>query len=249
MEAFIQVGLQIILLICIIYIMFFKDYIKRKGSNLADKQDIANITQKVELVKNEFTRENEFLKANLQFIISNQLQQSNEERNAIINFFDNFSRWLNVGLLDTRVTDYNRNNIDNLIQKDRDLNDFYTQTNVAQNRISLLVDNSEIVKLSRELIAGALKFNHWTQNHLMELRFNLESDKRGAERFLGLMKIRPIPDEAYNIAQEEKKLQADKKAICDDYYKNKIQEYQNVLNISTKFTDVIKVYLKKIQEN
>lgn len=249
METLIHIGIDVILFGCMTYLMFFKDYIKKKGSNLADKQDIADITEQIELVKKEFTQENEFLKANLQFIINNQLQQSNEERNAIINFFDNYSKWLNVGLLDTKVTEYHRNNIDDLIQKDRELNDLYTQTNVAQNRISLLVDNQEIVKLSNELIAQTLKFNHWTQKQLLDLRFNLESDKRGLDMFLELIKIKPVPAEAHTIAQEEKELQAKRKEICDNYYKNKIEEYQKVLAISKKFTDLVKTYLNKIRGN
>jgi hypothetical protein len=245
----IHLGIDIILFGCIIYLMFFKEYIKKKGSNLADKQDIEGITEQIELVKKEFTQENEFLKANLQFIINNQLQQSNEERNAIINFFDNFSMWLNVGLLDTKVNEYHRNNIDDLIQKDRDLNNYYTQTNVAQNRISLLVDNQEIVLLSNDLISATLKFNHWTQKQLFDLRYNLESDKKGLELFLELIKIKPMPAEATNIALEEKELKAKRKEICDNYYKNKISEYQNVLNVSTKFTAMVKAYLNKMREN
>lgn len=249
METIIHIGLDFILLGCIVYLMFFKDYIKKKGSNLADKQDIAEITKQIELVKKEFIQENEFLKANLQFIINNQLQQSNEERNAIINFFDNFSKWLNVGLLDLKFNAYQRNNIEDLIQKDRDLNGYYTQTNVSQNRISLLVDNHEIVKLSHELISETLKFNHWTQQQLLELRFNLESDKRGMDMFLELIKIKPIPTEAHDIANKEKELNVKRKEICDNYYKMKLDEYQKVLAISNKFTSVVKEYLNKIKRH
>jgi len=248
MESIIQIGVDIILFLCLIYLMFFKEYIKKKGSNLADKQDIADITKQIELVKREFTQENEILKANLQFVINNQLQQSNEERNAIINFFDGFSKWMNVGLLDTKLNTYNRNNIVDLIQKDRDLNDYYTQTNVAQNRISLLVEDEKIIKLSHELISETLRFNHWTQKILLELRLNLEDEKRGFEMFLELIKIKPIPPEALKVAQEEKEFHAKTKEICDEYYKNNIEEYKKVLTVSTKFTETVKLYLNKLRE-
>jgi hypothetical protein len=248
MESIIQIGVDIILFVCLLYLMFFKEYIKKKGGNLADKQDIADITKHIELVKKEFTQENEILKANLQFVINNQLQQSNEERNAIINFFDYFGKWINVGLLNTKVNEYNRNNIDDLIQKDRDLNDFYTQTNVAQNRISLLVEDEKIVKLSHELISETLRFNQWTQKILLELRLNLEGERRGFEMFLELIKIKPMPVEALKIAKEEKEFHAKRKEICDEYYKNNIEEYKKVIRFSTKFTETVKMYLNKLRE-
>jgi biopolymer transport protein ExbB/TolQ len=77
---------QVAIFLCILYLMFIKEFVKKKGANLADKQDIEDITEKIEQVKNQFTQENEHLKANLQFLINNQLQNSNEERNAIMMF-------------------------------------------------------------------------------------------------------------------------------------------------------------------
>lgn len=245
MNDTVYILLQLGLYACMAYLIFFKEYIKRKGTNLADKQDIEEITKKIELVKRQFTEENEFLKSNLQFIISNQLQYTNEERNAIINFFDYHSKWLNLGLQDLNFYDYQRNNIDDLIQKDRQLDDFFTQTNIAQNRVSLLVDNGELIIQSNNLIIKTLEYNHWVKKLLLQLRLNLEEDKDQLDKFLKLLQIKPLPQEAQLISQRQKELRTERKAITDAYYADKVNKYKEVIFISGQFTQLVKGYLKK----
>lgn len=236
---------QAVIFGCMAYLIFFKEYAKRKGSNLADKQDIEEITQKIEQVKNQFTQETEFLKSNLQFIITNQLQYTNEERNAIINFFDCHSKWLNLGLQDLTFNGYLKNNIDDLIQKDRQLDDLFTQTNIAQNRISLLVDNGQLVLLSHQLIIKTLEYNHWTKNLLFKLRLNLEEDKRELDRFLKLLEIKPLPPETRQIAERQQELLKERKLLNETYYADKVSKYKEVVLISENFSELVKAYLKK----
>jgi hypothetical protein len=228
-------------------INFLMDFAKKKGSNLADKQDVAFLTREIEGVKNGFTADNEHLKANLQMVINNQLQHSNEERNAIISFYENYSKWLNIGLLDFVPTGYNRNKIDDLIEKSRSLNDYHRQTNIAQSRVYLLVDNQKIINLSNELVMEMLKFNHWTQNIILNLQLNLESDKTRFEMFMILSKMKPLPAEALEIASEEKELLAKKKQICDGYYHGISIEFDKVLKIQSQFAVEIKAYLSKLK--
>lgn len=244
-DTFYILASQVVLYGCMIYLIFFKEYIKRKGSNLADKEDIEGITQKIEQVKNQFTQENEFLKSNLQFIITNQLQNTNEERNAIIKFSDSHSIWLNVGLQDVIFNGYQNNNIEELIQKNKQLDDFFTQTNVAQNRISLLVDNNEIIQVSNQLIIKTLEYNHWTKNLLSRLRFNIEENKSNLDHFLELYKIKPTPPEIQKIVERQKELKEERKQLNDSFYTDKINKYKEVLEVSSAFSRLVKAYLKK----
>lgn len=243
----INICLNVILFVCMAYLMFFKDYIKKKGSNLADKQDIAAITHQIEIVKKEFTHENERLKANLQFFINIQLQQSNEERNAIITFYDYYSQWLNVGLLDIKFNQFNSNNIEDVYKKYKELNDFYTQTRISQNKISLLVNNIDIVNSSHKMIMEALKFNHWTQQQqLLALRMNLEENKRLNDRFQELIKLNPIPSEARDIAKKDEILTSKREEIFKYYYSDSIVEYKKIIKISNIFTEMVKTYLNNL---
>ena len=165
---------QVVTFLFMLFLLGSREYSKKKGANLADKEDMAAITNKIEEVKNQFTKENEFLKANLQFVINNQLQTSNEGRNAIISFYDSYSKWINVGLVDLKLSDYDRNNIDAIIQKRRQLDNFYIEANLTQSRVGLLIDNGELVVLSHALMISTLEFSQWSQMLLLKLEHNLE---------------------------------------------------------------------------
>lgn len=247
MENLPHIILNFVILVGMAYLIFFKDYLKKKGSNLADKEDISELTKQIETVKSKFLKENEYLKAELQLIISNQLQQSNEERNAITFFFDEWSKWTNIGLLDIPFNEYNRVGIDKLIEKKRQLNEFYVQTSIAQSRITLLVVDEELITLSHKLVSETLSFTHWIQSFLLELQFNLEKDKRGFDMFMILKDIKPLPLEARELEREEQELIEARKKLSSDYYGTKIDEFKKVMVIKHQFTDRVKSYLTKIQ--
>ena len=63
---YIQIALEIILLILFLYFILAKSYFSEKGKNLATKKDIGKITQEIEIVKKEISirtqAESEFIK-------------------------------------------------------------------------------------------------------------------------------------------------------------------------------------------
>ena len=75
-------------------------YFNEKGKNLATKEDISDLTQLVETVKYNFTKETEHLKSNLQFLTNIHGSLIVEERNAIVDLNEKYFSWLNL-LLDT----------------------------------------------------------------------------------------------------------------------------------------------------
>lgn len=242
-----QIILTTINLLLLAWLTFFKSYFDKKGSNLADKQDIAEITQKIEGVKQEFSDKNELLKANLQHIISNQIQHSNEQRNAIIGFYDSFSKWVNVGLMSTKIADYSSLNVDELIAKERSLDQFFTETSITQGRISLLVENPEIITVSLNLVGETLKFNHWLQPVLRELRDNLQKEKFRRQLFSDLIKIKPLPVEAAGIAKETEQLAEERQAIYAKFYSGLNVEFGKILKASSPFILSVKKYLIELK--
>ena len=73
----IQIIIEIIIVIIGLYLAFFKAYFKEKGKNLATKEDITEITQKIETVKNE-----------IYFNTQSKLSLTTEERNALVNYYE-----------------------------------------------------------------------------------------------------------------------------------------------------------------
>ncbi|MBE7689053.1 hypothetical protein F6A46_12560 [Tenacibaculum finnmarkense genomovar ulcerans] len=67
-ETQIQILVEIIILLSTLYLIFFKNYFKKKGENLATKEDIGDITQKVESVKIEYQKNLEEIKSQLNIV-------------------------------------------------------------------------------------------------------------------------------------------------------------------------------------
>jgi hypothetical protein len=86
LEVF-QIILEVILILLALYLAFFKSYFQEKGKNLATKEDIGEVTQEIESVKNKF-----------QFYTQSRLSLKSEERNALIELHKNYSYWLHFSM-------------------------------------------------------------------------------------------------------------------------------------------------------
>lgn len=227
------------------YVIYAKEYLKGKGANLAKKEDIGNITREIERVKDEFTLKNNLLNVQLQHIINNQIEHSNEERNSIIKFYECYSKWINSGLLDIEVFKYRRNNVDELTEKKRSLDVLYYEARMTQDKIGLLVEDSTVNKLSLALVSETLKFNHVIIPKLLSLESNLQADKLNSDLFIAIIQTKPIPADAKILAEREKELQKERDVITQDILKAKSDEYSRLLPSIYGFTACVKDYLKK----
>lgn len=88
-------------------------FFKKKFENLADKDDIADITREVESVKKEFNEDLEKLKVNLDILKSNKIALINEKKKVIYEFWihlDNYEGKLDYYLSANVKTDTDRVN-------------------------------------------------------------------------------------------------------------------------------------------
>jgi len=69
-----QLIIEILLFLIGLYLAFFKSYFGEKGKNLATKEDISEITEKIENIKNSYAHSLEKAKSELQ--IKSALQQT-----------------------------------------------------------------------------------------------------------------------------------------------------------------------------
>lgn len=83
---------NLVVLILIAIGVFFRDYIlsyaKKKGENLATKEDIAGITQQIETVTSDYKMNIEKLRASLQVVTSHVATVRDYQREAMIDFYD-----------------------------------------------------------------------------------------------------------------------------------------------------------------
>ena len=94
-----QILIDIFLIILTLYIAFGKSYFVEKGKNLATKQDIGEITQEIETIKNEtiylVQRKNDFQKESkniaLSFndVVSTFIEYSSDIMKCLVNNYNN----------------------------------------------------------------------------------------------------------------------------------------------------------------
>jgi len=239
----IRLIIEIILLLIVFYLAFLKSYFKEKGKQLAIKEDIEEITVKVESIKSDFQRENDDLKAKIQHLLTIQETHRNEERNVIIDFYRKYNDWL-YSLLEIPYATYNRGNIPDISNVRIQINKYYRITNVAQAMINLLIKDDEIIKKSNELIINILQFKDWINIRLLKLQQNLEGHDSLTNQFLKLIKdFDKNRDVAAKLAGNEKELIKKRKYLKDEYYDNITNEYSKILPTNNKFSELVKDYL------
>lgn len=143
---------SIVTCLFIAYSIFFKSYFNEKGKNLATKQDISEITLKIETIKNE-----------LGYVNQSKFNLKIEERKALIECYEKYSVWLNDSLHTYLGGIYIENSI-KLDELENKLNKSQTEFELARAKMELLVDNEEVTALSFDLKIKTLELQHLTNN-------------------------------------------------------------------------------------
>lgn len=80
----IQIILEVSIFLLGLYIAFFKSYLQEKGKNLATKEDIEDITEKIETVKSQ-----------VGLITHKKINIASEKHKTLLDFNGSYSSWLN----------------------------------------------------------------------------------------------------------------------------------------------------------
>jgi len=222
-----------------------KSYLTEKGKSAALKEDIADLTLEVEKIKSDFNKEQEILKTELQRVLTNELSYQHEVREALISFHSIVSEWI-YSILEIEFGNYNKSNVDSLIEVRKRIASFYAKAGIAKSKIELLVEDKELVNLAREYYQKILAFHHWTGTEFLLLQQNCESQNSLTERFLIVIKdFENNQDLAKEMAKDEEKLRGKEKELFDNYYANRNDEYGKILPSELEYEKRVKEYLKK----
>lgn len=242
---YLQYFLLFINLIATFYLIFFKDYLKKKGSNLADKEDISEITEKIELVKNIFTKESEILKKDLHVVANKEIRNFNEERNAILNFFAAQTSWIESGIIHLNILEYNRENIINLTNKIQELRSSYAQCSTMLSHLVLMVNSTKLVNDAGALVLSSLEFSQWNHNILRKLEVCLNTNKRFFDSFhIEFEKFKTSQLSEY-FAKKEEESRNEMHELRNLYLKEINQKYQSTLKLKAEFTQTVKEYFNE----
>ena len=210
-QTYILLISQIILFIIGLFIILFKSYFKKKGENIATKEDIGLITNEIEIIKNEISFKNQ---KQIDFFI--------ERKKNLINFYDNYFLWTNrsINIIDYIISHANDKKI---------LRELITELKSDQNkvftyftRIFLYDVNTEFTKALNEI------YNETIKSHNLTLKFLLELENLSIkyERFIE-KKITSSFEEDHLIKELE------------ELKKNRELELENYLNSSIKLNKIL----------
>lgn len=154
----IDIAFEILILLLLLHMTFFKSYFTEKGKNLATKEDVQEITSLVETVKSQ-----------LQFSLQGKLSLRAEEHQTIVDYFAKYSMWLST-IMNINTAGITKDNFSQLAGIRSRLRSFEQDFELASGKMELFVENVEIHAQHAELFIETLKL----QNHADEMTFELE---------------------------------------------------------------------------
>ena len=233
----IQIGLQIIGLLILLYLALIKSYFQEKGKNLATSEDIEGLTSKVETVKQQFIEKNATLKAKLDLLTNIQISHKNEERLAIINFHTSIKKWINL-LISTSLPlkdDYNNEEIKLLYTL---YENTYKEVLTSISLLELYTDNNELYKIINNLKIETLT-NLGTQPYecIIKLQHNnIDLEHLNLEENIDLKK------------EKHSELLEVRKVIYENYRNSMMEGLVKNISIEKDYNNYIRDYLKSLSE-
>lgn len=222
-------------------------YFRNRVKNLAQKDDLNDLTEIVEEVKQKYRSENESLKAQLAVLNDRKIQVFTEEKDAIIQFYTKINEWiwdkLNINLLE-----YTSHKYDALSERMGEMENTYNETNVLFSKVSLLVDNSEIINVGNDLIIATLKLQHLVIAHCSSYRHWLGASRANMEVIKNHVNVspgKPLDSEFSEFVSEvDSKLENIRKELLD----TKPALFNEAIRVTGKFEDLAKTYIRTPQQ-
>ena len=143
-----QLILEVIILLLLLYVAFLKSYFQEKGKNVATKEDVEEITSLVESVKLQ-----------LQFSLQAKLSFRAEEHQALVDYFSKCSAWLSA-ITNWSAVDIDKDNPSRLAGIRSELDMLHQDFALAAGKLELFVENEDIQSQHGPLVIETLKFQH-----------------------------------------------------------------------------------------
>ncbi|MBK9299489.1 MAG: hypothetical protein IPN14_02380 [Bacteroidetes bacterium] len=181
----------------------------------------------------------------MQRILNLEISHRTEERNAIIDFFDQYCQW-RYALLEIHYAAYDRSKLEDLKDKRIHVEYFFAKTSVAHAKLRLLVKSDEIIQLSHQLFVALIEFKGWMQQRLLELQHNLETQEYLRTEYTLLYKNYELNQTALTrLAIDEKKYDLERKKLVTNFNDNRNSENDKIIPLDVQFTELVKDYLTK----
>lgn len=226
-QADVQIILQILIVIIGLYLVFFKSYIQEKGKNLATKEDIELITQKIEKVKSD-----------IGILTHKKISLSSEKQSSLLDFISKYAAWLNYIMRVSIICDSDPANTytEKINEK---LDQLYYDVEVTETKIDVFFSSDdELVSKKNEIKLKTIELS----NHLSIAIVDVE----GKTNTINIFKSLPneIPDNSYKM-QELKKEYEGRNKIFAEY---KIQQLALYKQLSPLYYELVEIISHRVHD-
>jgi hypothetical protein len=244
-----MLGLSLLILLsqCVIGLLIYKylpSYFNEKGKNLATKEDIADITKIVEKTRSEFINETERLKASLQIQAKTHQSLIDEERQALMSYYEKYYFWLQ-SIMDSSFGGADPSKSDQILAYLAKIQAAYNHVHLGEARMDLFVDNEELINARNNVKMEVLAKLYPSA---LICIFALVQINQEIERLSFMNNNKMLDDEAFLKKHQE---MLDKRFNCmKDFNLELVQNFIAIAASNKVFQIKSKAFLYKlIQEN
>lgn len=204
-----------LILVGIILLIYFKfyvpTYLKKKGENLATKEDIAQITKEIKEVETKFkVRE------------SGEIDYNSIKRKSILDFFASINNWQK--LITDSSSDYSENHLVKNELSISKIREAKTNYNLKEGEIEIFISDSDFYLLRKEVSIIILKMQHEFEQHCLEIDTILKTEDDRETMYAKIFEERKLHQE--KIIEMLKDLMPNRNALIqylDNLIKNSLK--------------------------
>lgn len=235
--------INIISVIIGLYLALFKSYFQEKGKNLATNEDIEELTEKVESVKQNFIEKNAVLKARLDILTSLELNHKHDERAGLIAFHRALKNWIRL------LTESTPSLID-----DYDNNEVHAKIYQYEMSYQKVLDCEALLELyivDKEFIQSIYDLKSCILNNLMSnpVQCLIKIKENNLKVQLFRNSPPPLNEEDEIMKKEELAILLDERQeLYHDYRSKMVEGYSKVIKVENIYREFMRKYILSISE-
>lgn len=212
---------EFLLVAIVCYFIFFKSYFQEKGKNVATKEDISEITEKIENVKSD-----------IGILTHKKIFLSTEKQNCLLDFYEKFSSWINNVVSASLISNSDSYSL-YYLQVIEKLQVLYQNYLSAESKVDIFFNaDKELLDAKRSLAVPMLEIVNLLTISLQKMKNEINIEN--------IIRNRPdiIPDNSNKIIdlQENHDKQMN---ILNDYISERLKKYKFIMSINFGLIKII----------
>lgn len=220
-QSDIQLFLESLIVILGFYLAFYKSYFKEKGKNVATKEDIEEITKKIEKVKSD-----------VEILTHKKISLSNEKQNTLMDYNNKYASWLNYILNASIIGDSNPASIFTEKVQER-LDQLFNEVAISEAKFNVYFhSDQELIDLKNSIQLKTIELS----NHF---NISLVKAKKISNILNNVLNLpNSVPDNSYKMNQLDKHY-SEQNNMHKEFQDQKLAMYSTIAPLNYQFVQLI----------